>query len=259
MTLLACALVALATSSTTRTFIDPTSGLTFVLVPAGTFQMGSPAREPGHRSDERQHAVTFTRPFYMAATEVTQRAWMKVMGSNPSRFRGDSDRPVENVTWHDAQKFIERLNGRGDGHYRLPTEAEWEYACRAGTTTSYSFGDRLSSADANYDARYPLPGQAKGRYRNHTVKAASFPPNAWGLFDMHGNVWEWCEDDYCTYPNSSVVDPEPAQCRSGLKIIRGGSWYFNADSARSALRYTHAPHLRGFSLGFRVVRDVESP
>jgi formylglycine-generating enzyme required for sulfatase activity len=163
---------------------------------------------------------------------------------------------VENVNWYEVHEFLDRLNRQGNGHYRLPTEAEWEYACRAGTTTPYAFGAELSTRDANYDGRYPLPRQAPGLHRDQTMPVASFRANAWGLYDMHGNLWEWCEDDVCPYPARRTTDGA-ARCASGLKVIRGGSWYFNAASARSALRYTHRPQDRGFSLGFRVVRDAE--
>jgi sulfatase modifying factor 1 len=176
----------------------------------------------------------------MSSTEVTQEQWTAVMGSNPSHFHG-RDLPVESVTWFEVQEFLRRLNASNEGQFRLPTEAEWEYACRAGSTGSYSFGEKLSTTMANYDGRAPKP-------------VASFPANAWGLYDMHGNVWEWCADEYCPYPSSEVSDPFQA-CGSPYKVIRGGSWYFGADSARSALRYTHEPELRGFSIGFRVVWD----
>jgi formylglycine-generating enzyme required for sulfatase activity len=213
-----------------QSYVEPLTRMRFVLIPAGTFMMGSPA--------EGVRRVTIPRPFYLGAREVTQREWVAVMGSNPSHFRG-AELPVEEVNWFEAHEFIRRLNARGEGRFRLPTEAEWEYACRAGTTTEYAFGRTLSTADANYDGRYPLPGQAKGLYRGRTVAAGSLRANAWGLYDMHGNVWEWCEDAF----------------DRDRKVIRGGSWYFNADSARSALRYHHRPQDRGFSLGFRVVRE----
>ncbi|HEX3109032.1 MAG TPA: formylglycine-generating enzyme family protein, partial [Thermoanaerobaculia bacterium] len=143
--------------------------------------------------------------------------------------------------WYDVQTFLQRLNARREGHFRLPTEAEWEYACRAGTTTAYSFGDRLTANVAKYDSHRP-------------ALVASYVPNRWGLYDMHGNVWEWCADEYCPYPDHEVRDPVN-RCGSRFKVIRGGSFYFAADSARSALRYTHEPQWRGFSIGFRVVRD----
>jgi sulfatase modifying factor 1 len=155
-----------------------------------------------------------------------------------------------------VQQFLRRLNRGGTATFRLPTEAEWEYACRAGTQTIYSVGDHLSPGAANYDSRYPLPGESSGRsFRNATVRVGSFPPNRWGLYDMHGNVWEWCADEYCPYPSGAVTDPVN-RCGSRFKVIRGGSWYFGADSARSASRYTHEPHLRGYSIGFRVAMEA---
>jgi len=221
-------------------FREPRTGLRFVLIPAGRLEMGSPATEKGHRGDETFHSVTLTKPFYMSATEVTQQQWAVVMGSNPSHFHG-RNLPVESVTWFDVQEFLRRLNAGNERYFRLPTEAEWEYACRAGSTGSYSFGEHLTTSMACYDGHAPKP-------------VASFPANSWGLYDMHGNVWEWCVDEYCPYPSSEVSDPFQA-CGSPYKVIRGGSWYFGADSARSALRYTHEPRLRGFSIGFRVVRE----
>lgn len=149
----------------------------------------------------------------------------------------DPNLPVEEVNYFEVQEFLRRLNTGATGRYRLPTEAEWEYACWAGAKT-----ESFSTDDANYDGRYPLPGQKPGIYRETTTPAGSFHPNRWGIYDMHGNVWEWCS-----------TDASPA-----LKVIRGGSWYFNADSARCGLRYTHRPQDRGFSLGFRVVWDPPS-
>jgi formylglycine-generating enzyme required for sulfatase activity len=214
----------------------------FVRIPAGTFVMGSPMSEAGRRNDETQHRVVISRSFYMSATEVTQAQWKTVMGSSPSFFRdGVPELPVERVTWYDVQAFLQRLSAHGGGHFRLPTEAEWEYACRAGTSTEYAFGGRLSTEAANYNGHRPM-------------RVASYRANRWGLYDMHGNVWEWCADEYCPYPDHQVRDPVN-RCGSRYKVIRGGSWYFDAGSARSALRYTHEPQWRGFSIGFRVVRD----
>ena len=235
---------------------EPLPGMSFVRVPAGTFVMGANQDERFRRDDEVPHRVTITREFSLSATEVTQAQWTSVMGSNPSHFKNAGpNAPVENVSWNEVHEFLRRLNERGEGRFRLPTEAEWEYACRAGTTTAYAFGDWLSTDAANYDGRYALPGQKPGRYRASTIAVASFLANAWGLYDMHGNVWEWCADEYCPYPKTAVTDPFN-RCGSKYKVIRGGSWYFGADSARSALRYTHEPQLRGFSIGFRVVREA---
>jgi formylglycine-generating enzyme required for sulfatase activity len=255
------AVVLAACARPAPTYTEPFTGMRFVLLPAGEFTMGSPPGEPGRQDDEVAHRVVLSRPFYLAATEVTQGEWTKVMGSNPSRFRElGPQAPVERVSWVEVHEFLRRLNGRldtrGEGRFRLPTEAEWEYACRAGATTAYASGDRLSTDDANYDGRYPLPDQAVGADRGTTAQVGSFRPNRWGLYDLSGNVWEWCEDDYCPYPAHEVRDPLD-RCGSGLEVIRGGSWVFGADSARCALRYTHAPQLRGYSLGFRVARDAE--
>jgi formylglycine-generating enzyme required for sulfatase activity len=159
------------------------------------------------------------------------------------------------VSWFDVQRFLVRLSGLSGHRLRLPTEAEWEYACRAGTSGAFSTGAALSAEQANYDGRYPLPGGPAGRYRGAPVPVRSFAPNALGLYDMHGNVWEWCQDEFCPYPAGPAVDPV-GRCGATLRVIRGGSWAFDADSARCALRYTHRPQDSGYSLGFRLVRPL---
>jgi formylglycine-generating enzyme required for sulfatase activity len=227
--------------------------MAFVRIAAGEFMMGSPEREPGHEAGERLHRVRLSRPFLMSATEVTEQQWNALV--SPGARVEHPDRPVVNVTWIDVQAFINRLNALGQGHFRLPTEAEWEYACRAGTTTAYNVGDRLTTDQANYNGTFPLPGQAPGVNRASLTDAGSFAPNAWGLYDMHGNAWEWTSDAYCDY-TGDAVNPIAA-CDAPLKSIRGGSWRFNADSARCALRYTHRPEDRGDSVGFRLLRDVD--
>jgi len=239
---------------------EPVTGMEFVELPAGRFRMGSPPTEPGHESQERLHDVVLTRSFWLGRTEVTQGQWKRVMGDDPSHFRDlADDLPVERVNLFDVERFLARLAELSPGsRFRLPTEAEWEYACRAGTTTAYPGGDRLSTDQGNYDGRYPLPGQPPGEDRERPTPVASFAPNAWGLFDMNGNVWEWTADEHCPYPEGESVDPL-ARCASPLHVIRGGSWVFNADSARCAVRYTHAPKDLGFSLGFRAVRELAVP
>jgi formylglycine-generating enzyme required for sulfatase activity len=214
-----------------KTYTDPVTGMEFVRISKGRFVMGSPVSEAKRAADEQQHAVTILKDFWMGRTEVTQGQWKKVTGRNPSFHQQCGlDCPVENVTWFEAEEFIKRLNQLNHvSSFRLPTEAEWEYACRAGTTTAFSFGDTLTTKQARFDAE------------DGPVPVGSFAPNAWGVFDMHGNVWEWTSDWY-----------DAGQTK---RVIRGGSWYFGADSARCALRYTHSPNDRGFSLGFRVVRD----
>ena len=165
-------------------------GMTFALIPAGTFQMGSPAGEAGRNDDERQHKVTISRPFYLQTTEVTQGQWQKVMGSNPAHFNTcGKDCPVEQVSWDDAQEFIRKLNQmEKTDTYRLPTEAEWEWACRAKSTGRFSFGD--DEAGLKDYAWFDKNSAAK------THPVGQLKPNAWGLYDMHGNVWEWCRDWY---------------------------------------------------------------
>jgi formylglycine-generating enzyme required for sulfatase activity len=231
---------------------EPMTGMEFVRIPAGEFVMGSPSDEPGHQDNEAQHRVRLTKAFYLTVTEVTRRQWDAMMPS--AGVSSDPDLPVVNVNWNEVNAFLEKLSAFRSGRYRLPTEAEWEYACRAGTTTAYSTGPTLSTDQANYNGEFPLPGQARGVNRAAILKAGSFPPNSWGLRDMHGNAWEWTADPLCAYSEGTSTDPAPA-CEAPLKVIRGGSWRFNADSARCALRYTHRPQDRGDSLGFRVVLE----
>ena len=243
---------------TVNVLVDFLTGITFVLVKSGTFLMGIPDSEKIRDEDAPQHQVTLSNDFYIGKYEVTQRQWETVMGENPSQFEDCPDCPVENVNYFEIQEFIRRLNQQSNSkkgkklHFRLPSEAEWEYACRAGTATAFTFGENLSTDQANYDGNYPYRQFGKGEYREKTALVGSFPPNAWGIHDMHGNVWEWCRDWYCEYPDSAVRDPL-GQCSDGRKVIRGGSWYFNAESARSGRRYTHHPEDRGPSLGFRLV------
>ena len=228
-------------------------GMTFNLIPAGTFMMGSPADEPERYSNETLHQVTLTKSYYMQTTEVTQGQWREVMGSNPSYFTscGD-DCPVERVSWNDVQAFITELNKRGEGTYRLPTEAEWEYAARAGTTTPFYTGNCLSTNEANYDGGFPLTGCPSGVYRGKTVPVASFAPNAWGLYDMHGNVWEWVQDWYGSYPSGAVTDPTGPSSGS-FRVFRGGSWVSTAGYCRSANRFLSNPDYRFDDGGFRLV------
>jgi formylglycine-generating enzyme required for sulfatase activity len=228
-------------------------GMTFVLIPAGSFMMGSPENEPGRINNEKQHRVTITQDYYMQTTEVTQGQWKAVMGSNPSYNKdcGD-DCPVENVSWNDVQSFMKKLNSMDSGYsYRLPTEAEWEYAARAGTTTPFAFGNCLSTDDENYDGNYPLTGCAKGQYRRKTISVGSLRKNPWGLYDMHGNVYEWCQDWYGQYPTGSVTNPTGPTTGSG-RVIRGGSWLYYARSCRSADRDSYGPDDADVNLGFRL-------
>ena len=211
-----------------------------VLIPAGTFMMGSPESEEGRRYGETQHEVTLTNPFYMGKYEVTQEQWESVMGSNPSYNKG-AKLPVTDVSWNGCKKFIKKLNGITKGKYRLPTEAEWEYACRAGTTTAYSYGDSLTKADANIDG-------------NSTKEVGSYKPNAFGLYDMHGNVWEWCEDWYGSLQDGEVTDPK-GPATGERRVLRGGSFLTYELDARSFVRGGLSPTNRDFGNGFRLARN----
>ena len=182
--------------------------------------------------------------------EVTQRQWKAVMGNNPSRFKGD-DRPVESISWNDVQAFIRTLNAQGgEGTYRLPTEAEWEYAVRAGMTTAYSFGN-----DPEQLGKYAWYDSNSGR-KTHPV--GQLKPNAWGLYDMHGNVWEWVEDDWHKNYASAHNDGRAwiNTPRGASRVIRGGSWNNDAQHCRAALRFNFAPDVRAYDLGFRLARSV---
>lgn len=249
-----------------RTITD-SLGITFVELPAGRFTMGSAASEVGRNADEALHDVTISKPFLLARYEVTQQEWRTVMGTAPSTFGGCGPRcPVESVTFDDVLGFLQRLNERSRAtatpdapplRYRLPTEAEWEYACRAGTTGPFVTGENLSTADANYNGKFPYGASAPGEYRQRPTPVGSFSLNPWGLGDMHGNVWEWTSDWYAPYHESESDNIDPHGPPTGEKrVIRGGSWYFDANSARCALRYTHAPNDKGFSLGFRLAADA---
>ena len=229
---------------------------TFRWIPAGTFLMGSPDSELGRNPDEILHAVTLTHGFWLADTPVTQALWEAVMGNNPSRFRGNA-RPVENVSWDDAKTFIHKINTlQPNLNLCLPTEAQWEYACRAGTTTPFSFGDNITPEQVNYDGNNPYANGKKGLYRERTVPVKSLPANPWGLFEMHGNVWEWCQDVWQEkLPASPVTDPvgvAGGDQAGVLRVVRGGSWFNEGRFVRSAYRYRLVPVVRFDYLGFRL-------
>lgn len=247
------------------TMTEPWTGMVLVELPPGRFTMGSASSEVGRNDDEALHDVEITRPFLLGQNEVTQQEWRTVMGASPSRFSACGPRcPVEDVTFTDVQRFLEKLNAHAAPaaqqppplRYRLPTEAEWEHACRARTTGPFSTGENLTTTQANYNGRQPYGSFPAGEFRQKTTPAGAFPPNPWGLADMHGNVWEWTSDWYGPYSQSAAANIDPHGPPSGEKrVIRGGSWAFDANSARCALRYTHAPQDKGFSLGFRVAAD----
>ncbi len=222
-------------------------GMTFVPIAAGTFQMGSPTSEPNRRSwDETQHTVTLTQGYYMQITEVTQGQWQAVMGSNPSFFKNGVHYPVEQVNWDDIQTFIQLLNQRGEGSYRLPTEAEWEYAARAGTNTTWSCGN--SENCLAQVAWYNLNSSKQ------THPVGQKQANAWGLYDMHGNVWEWVHDWYGEYSIEAISNPQ-GPLTGAYHIHRGGSWEHYAHDARSAIRYIYSEPTHHYDLGFRLVRE----
>jgi len=213
--------------------------LEMVLIPGGKFVMGSPENETQHEY-ETQHEVTITKPFYIGKYEFTQEQWDAVVGENSSATEG-AKLPVTDVSWEDCQEFIKKLNENTKGGYRLPTEAEWEYACRAGTTTAYSVGESLTESEANIEGE--------------SIKAVgSYRPNAFGLYDMHGNVWEWCEDWYGDYPGGAVTDPK-GDATGGYRVLRGGSFSYDGLEARSSRRKNGStPSSRYSDLGFRLAR-----
>jgi formylglycine-generating enzyme len=224
--------------------------MTFAFVPPGTFLMGSPATEPERTDDETQHRVTLTEGFWLAVHAVTQGQWEAVTGRNPSKFKGDT-LPVETVSWADCQKFVKRLSQKTGKRLRLPTEGEWEYACRAGTSTPFSFGETISTDQANYDGNYTYGKGKNGVYREKTTPVGSFPANAWGLH-MHGNVWEWCSDWFGPYPSGDSKDPQGANSGT-VRVLRGGSWAGDPRFCRSAYRGRSVPGSRLDARGCRVL------
>jgi formylglycine-generating enzyme required for sulfatase activity len=229
--------------------------MTFAWVPPGTFLMGSPpgeeGREPYQGADETQHRVTLTRGFFLGVHPVTQAQWKEVMGNNPSHFK-EKTLPVEQVSWDDCREFCRQLSERDGKRYRLPTEAEWEYACRAGTTTPFHFGETISTDQANYHGNYTYGSGKKGQYRQKTTPVGTFPANGWGLFDMHGNVWEWWEDWYGSYHESCITDPKSPD-NGTARVLRGGSWGSLPGWCRSAFRNHDEPGFRISYAGCRVV------
>jgi len=240
--------------STGRDFTN-SIGMKFVLIPSGTFTMGSPKSEPERDDDERQHRVRITKGFHMQTTEVTQGQWKAVMGNNPSKFKScGNDCPVESVSWNDVQDFIKKLNRKeGTDRYRLPTEAEWEYAARAGSATAFANGG-ITETGCEHDPNLDAVGWYCGNADGKTHPVAQKGSNAWGLYDMHGNVYEWCQDIYGKdiYSKDQV---DPIYTDSGsYRVVRGGSWFNSAESCRSADRYYYSPGGGNGLLGFRLAR-----
>ena len=233
----------------------------FVWVPGGCYQMGSPESEEGHGSDGGPRHEVCVDGFWLSKYEVTQGQWQKVMGSNPSHFKKGENYPVERVSWEDAQAFIKKLSTKNRGKYkfRLPTEAEWEYACRAGTTTPFFFGETIGTDQANYDGNHTYGKGKKGVYRQQTTPVGSFPANAFGLHDMHGNVWEWCEDIYSDQAYGEHQRSNPiytgTNYQSGsYRVLRGGGWFNFPHRLRSAHRFRNVAASRDGDVGFRLVR-----
>ncbi len=233
----------------------------------GEFWMGSPDDEPERHSDEGpRHRVRITQGFWLADTSCTQALWQAVMGENPSSFKGDPRLPVEQVRWFDTQKFFQGLTALGFPGADLPTEPEWEYACRAGTQTPFHFGRQIDPGLVNYNGNHPYAGGAKGKYRQRTLPVKSFPANDWGLYQMHGNVWEWCKDGPRDYGKAaeaivdpgfdvarSAPDPDGQRDKNSLRALRGGSWFDFAGYARAAFRLALPPWYQSHTLGLRFV------
>ncbi len=254
-------------------------------IPAGTFRMGSPRSEPERDDKEERHEVTITKRFYLGVYEVTQTEYTDVMKDtqdfrNRAVFNSDRgggpDHPMENVEWKFANEFCKRLSARieekeAGRKYRLPTEAEWEYACRAGTSTAFHFGDSLASSLANFNGNYPAGGAQDGVYLRKTNKVGSYEPNTFGLYDMHGNVAEWCADwydpeYYFDSPMDDPLGPPFGVTRTNFfnfdknfyVVVRGGCWVDDARACRAAYRFRAMPNTQYRLIGFRVACDVEA-
>jgi formylglycine-generating enzyme required for sulfatase activity len=236
----------------------------FAYCPPGAFLMGSPASEKDRRDDELQHIVVISKGFYVGVSPVTQAQWQAVMKNNPSHFKGET-RPVEQVSWDDAQAYCQALNAlqSAGAAVRLPTEAEWEYACRGGTTTPFYFGSQLKGTQANCDGNHPYGRSAKGPSLKETTPVGAYVakfPHPWGLCDVHGNVWEWCSDLYDSdyYKLSPTTDPRCDDGKQKYRVLRGGSWYNGGLNCRAARRDWYEPATRNNLNGFRLLLPIHS-
>jgi len=279
LTLAVCGTATTAPAQDKRQVITNSIGMKLARIPAGIFMMGSPRKEAERDRRETRHEVTITRSFDIGVYEVTQAEYIVVMTGTPdfrnraafNRDRGGSlDHPMENVEWKNAVTFCKRLSARSQEKaagrkYRLPTETEWEYACRAGSQTAFHTGDSLASVQANFNGKYPYGDAEKGRYLRKTAKVGSYKPNAFGLYDMHGNVAEWCADFYDPeyYDNSPEENPlgPPVGVVSTsfggfYMVARGGSWVDDARACRTAYRYRAMPATQYRLIGFRVVCEA---
>ena len=231
-------------------------------LPPGEFLMGSPSHEQGRFDNESQHPVTLSRGIWLAETACTQAQWQSVTGSNPSEYKGE-DLPVENISWQDIEEqFLRPLNQtRNELKGRLPTEAEWEYACRAGTQSAFSWGNNIDLHSSNYIGTFDFKSEAHKGAKMQTVEAITFAANPWGYYQMHGNVWEWCNDSYSEYPTIPVTDPEGSveDPVHGLRVLRGGSWSGDGRDLRSAYRSSYEPGIRNDGIGFRLAQVPVSP
>lgn len=215
--------------------------LAMILIPQGKFIMGSPLSEPGHKDDELQHQVVFSRPYFVGKYEVTQEQWEAVMGDNPSQTKG-AKLPVTNISWNDCQNFISKLNAKTESNYRLPTEAEWEFACRSGAKSAYSVGDKITKNDANYE-----------NVKAGVKPVGSYKPNPFGLYDMHGNVWEFCSDWYGAYAAGKSIDPMGVN-NGRDHVLRGGSYFVDGLLLRSSTRDLVAPDFHNVVIGLRLAK-----
>ena len=220
-------------------------------IPPGEFIMGSPPDEPERDEGEVAHPVCLTQGFWLADTACTQALWQAIMGDNPSHFK-DPERPVDSVSWNDTQRFIKALNDQLQGaDFALPSEAQWEYACRAGQQSAFAWGDQISPETVNYDGQHPYFNGAVGLNRAHTVAVKALACNDWGLYQMHGNVWEWCQDRFGPYADRLMVDPQ-GPAAGELRVLRGGSWVSTGKNTRCAQRNTNRPEPRANGNGFRL-------
>jgi formylglycine-generating enzyme required for sulfatase activity len=229
--------------------------LEMVKIPGGRFIMGSPKRESWKNDNERPQHYVDVPEFWMGKYVVTQQQWQAIMGNNPSYFKG-KNRPVETVSWSNATKFCQKLSKKMGRDYRLPSEAEWEYACRAGTTTPFYFGETITGELANYRTSETYADEQEGEYREQTTPVGQFPPNAFGLYDMHGNVWESCQDVWHSSYHGAPVDGSPwiIGGYSSRRVLRGGSWFFDPRWCRSAYRFNYGSVERvSYYIGFRLV------
>jgi formylglycine-generating enzyme required for sulfatase activity len=247
--------------------------LTMLWIPPGRFWMGSPADEPERSEEEEPQHLVQLQGFFMSQSLITQAQWRALAMGKPAKsgqkrltkldpypswFKGDQ-RPVERVSWHEAMEFCRRLSQRTGRHYTLPSEAQWEYACRAGTTTPFHFGATINTELANYDGKYLYEDGEKGEDRKQTTEVASFPANPWGLYDMHGNLWEWCldhwHDNYVGAPEDGSAwhnDDAKENQDNTMQLLRGGSWNSHPRYCRSAYRFGVHPGSRNYYVGFRV-------